>query len=91
MKSPSRPAVRKTTSTFAATTCSTVSPWSLAAIRENFVRRGQNRLDEARSAPSGSAIGDPVADRGQVAALAGGMAEPAGELGRSAPRARVDE
>ena len=53
---------------------------------------GHDRLDERPLGPVRIRDGDPVADRGQVAALAGGMAKPAGELGRAVRAVvRVDD
>ena len=48
----------------------------------------QHGLDERRL---GRRDRDPVADRGQVAALVGGMAKPTGELGRAFPARGVDD
>ena len=69
----------KTMSTFAATTCSTDS--KPAALRTNAVRRGSTASTVARAALGVAGERDPVADRGQIGAGGGPVAQPAGHVG----------
>ena len=69
----------KTTSTFAATTCSTDS--KPAALRTNAVRRGSTASTVAPLGLRVAAEGDPVADGGQVGARGGPVAQAAGHVG----------